>query len=115
IQETNALTVQEIAYFAGEQEGKTFEKAQKFLYQFKHAKTIGSLLKLDSIDTELIEIRLKEIKSSPVDDWLDDQTREKILYLVPNLIKQSKIMGQRYDTVVTNPPYMNPNNNKELS
>jgi len=115
IQETNNLSIEDIQYLAGENEGKTFDKVFEFIKQFKHAKTIGSLLKVDSSEINTIKERLNEVESKPVENWLDDQKREKIIHLIPELIRQVEIMEQQYEITVTNPPYMNPNNNKELS
>src|SRR5690625_251684 len=116
IQETNNLSIEDIQYLAGENEGKTLDKVFEFIKQFKHAKTIGSLLKVDSSEINTIKVRLNEVKSKPVENWLDDQNREKVIQLVPSLIKQADIMGQKYDIIVTNPPYMRSRGmNKELS
>ncbi len=94
IQESNTISLYAVENISDE------EIKQKVLYltdNFKNAKEIGSLLKIEQInynnlleyiehDNSLFEIKL----------------REKII----PLIKQSNILSYKYDIVVTNPPYM---------
>ena len=116
IQETNSLTEEDIKFIAGEQHDERNSKVESFFNQFKDAKTIGSLIKLTESNVELFTERLEEIQSNPAGDLFNDKMREKILDLLPKLIKQTKIMKQQYDVLVTNPPYMGSRNmNKELS
>ena len=73
-------------------------KAIYLVEKFKNAKEIGSLLILDNNDYSNIEKYI-----------YDDNTifgielREKLL----PIIKIARILSQKYDIVVTNPPYMN--------
>lgn len=116
IQETNSLTEEDIQFIAGEHSNQSYSEVESFLNQFKDAKSIGSLIRLSNTTVELLTERLKQIQSNPVENLFDDKRRDKILYLLPNLIKQTNIIGQQYNVLVTNPPYMGSSNmNKELS
>ena len=73
---------------------------------FKDAKEYGSILNVNNIDFEVIEKRIEEIKNREPIDLFEFQNREIILEKFPLLIKQAKIMSQKYEIVCTNPPYM---------
>lgn len=116
IQESNSLTKEDIQFIVGEQNDEKYSEVESFLKQFKDAKTIGSLLKLSNPNVELLSERIEQIQMNPAEDLFNDERRDKVLHLLPKLIKQTKIMAQQYDILVTNPPYMGSRNmNKELS
>ncbi|WP_368986282.1 BREX-1 system adenine-specific DNA-methyltransferase PglX [Caldifermentibacillus hisashii] len=116
IQETNSLTEEDIQFIAGEHSNQSYSEVESFLNQFKDAKSIGSLIKLTNTNGNLLVERIEQINSSPADNLFDDKRREKILDLLPRLIKQTKIMDKQYDVLVTNPPYMGSRNmNTQLS
>ena len=106
IQETNHLNDDDIAYIAGESSGENFDRTKEFIEQFKNAKTFGSLIKVGKYDKEFLEERLKYIQNNPAKDIFEEESREKVLTIFPQLIKQADIMIQLYDVLITNPPYM---------
>ncbi|MEC1288578.1 Eco57I restriction-modification methylase domain-containing protein, partial [Bacillus paralicheniformis] len=106
VQETNSINEEDIAYFAGEQSGENYQKSKAFIDQFRDGKTLGSIIKVTEKDIALIQERLEKINASPAIDLFGIEKREKILSLFPKLIKQNQIMGQKYEVLVTNPPYM---------
>lgn len=106
IQETNHLNDDDIAYIAGESSGENFVRTKEFIEQFKNAKTFGSLIKVGKYDKEFLEERLEYIQNNPAKDIFEEESRKKVLELLPNLVKQADIMKRDYDILVTNPPYM---------
>lgn len=104
IQETNTLTNVEIAFLAGEAEGELFDKTKAFIDQFQNAKVVGSLIKLSSNDTNIIENRIRLIEQQ-TGDLFELEMKDRILSLFKNLIKQASIMNLQYDIFITNPPY----------
>src|SRR5699024_4949659 len=54
IEETNDFIEEDIQFLAGETEGKSFEKMNTFIRQFKHAKEIGSLLIIENLDRKSV-------------------------------------------------------------
>lgn len=104
IQETNSLTDEEVAFLAGESSGEQFNKMNKFIDQFKHAKAIGSLIKIESYDTEFLQQRLTAIEQG-ASDLFELEMKDRTLLLFRDLIKQARIMNLKYDVFITNPPY----------
>ena len=87
----------------------------KIIQEFEDAKEYGSILKLESIDKELLEREFNLLKESfnnneqeilifNEDEIIIDINEE--LELIESLIKQHIALTNQYETVVTNPPYM---------
>ncbi|MGV6937014.1 BREX-1 system adenine-specific DNA-methyltransferase PglX [Paenibacillus sp. CMM36] len=106
IQETNGLNEDDIGFIANDRNGSVFEQTKEFIKQFQDAKIYGSLIKLKEFDMGFLEERLSEIQNNPVEDVFLEYSRAKALQLLPQIIKQAKIMGCYYDIIVTNPPYI---------
>ncbi len=104
IQESNGLTKEDIEYFANGDE--SLKKDIEYLVEvFTDAKEYGSILEVKEVDFEKIENRLKEIEDDTY-SLLNRESRQKVLDIASNIIKQGKIMSIRYNIVCTNPPYM---------
>ncbi|NLA84442.1 MAG: BREX-1 system adenine-specific DNA-methyltransferase PglX, partial [Clostridiales bacterium] len=73
---------------------------------FHDAKEYGSILEVKPIDFDAIERRLEEIRNGGTQNLFEFQHRNIILEKIPALVKQARIMSQKYDVVCTNPPYM---------
>lgn len=106
IQETNHISEEDISYIAGEAEGLRFDEVKLFIEQFKHAKAIGSLIKVREYSKEFYVQRVKSLQENPADNLFEEERRANIALLLPQLIKQADIMCNKYDILVTNPPYM---------
>ncbi|MDN3451664.1 BREX-1 system adenine-specific DNA-methyltransferase PglX [Planococcus sp. APC 3906] len=114
IQESNSFNDEDIEFLAGSV--AFLKETQNFLKQFQHAKTIGSLIKISDGDTDRLEKRLEVIDATPISDLFEFEKREKVLYLLPKIIKQAQIMSMAFDILITNPPYMSSSSmNKELA
>jgi type II restriction/modification system DNA methylase subunit YeeA len=105
IQETNGFGKEEIEYIAGESSGEKFEKVKRFIEQFENAKIFGSLTEINEFDEEFLIKREQEIIKNPVRDIALQAAKVKVDDILENLIKQTRIMNQMYDVLVTNPPY----------
>src|SRR5690625_1195183 len=104
IQETNLVTDEEIAYLAGETEGNHYDEIESFVDQFKHGKAIGSLIKMEPVDYDILNDRLEELEKQE-NNIFEMDFKEHTLPLFKGLLKQATIMGREYDVFVTNPPY----------
>ena len=87
----------------------------KIIEDFEDAKEYGSILKLESIDKEILEREFNILKESfnnneqetlifNEDEIIIDINEE--LELIESLIRQHITLVNQYETVVTNPPYM---------
>ncbi|MDF9505345.1 BREX-1 system adenine-specific DNA-methyltransferase PglX [Bacillus cereus] len=105
IQESNGISQEAIDYFVGDSLDR--DEVQYLIDVFVDAKEYGSILNVKQIDFEALEHRIEEIEQNEdTGDLFYHQYREVLLEKIPNLIKQAGIMSQKYNVVVTNPPYM---------
>lgn len=111
IQESNDITKEAVEYLVNPKD----TAIEKFMHIddvtylvniFQDAKEYGSILNVKSMDFNAMEKRLEEIRNGETLDLFEYQYREIILEKLPYLIKQAKVMSQKYNVVCTNPPYM---------
>ena len=105
IQESNGLSTLQ-TYMAPF--GDLSDAALRLINTYIDAKEYGSILNipltLEEIDA--IECRLEEIRDNRSDDVEEMMVEAVLLNDIPSLLEQAGIMVQKYDVVVTNPPYM---------
>ncbi|WP_339004984.1 BREX-1 system adenine-specific DNA-methyltransferase PglX [Fusobacterium animalis] len=111
IEESNSLSER----IKNKIEANNLNNLNKIIREFEDAKEYGSILKLESIDKEILEKEfniLKESFNNNEQETLIFNENEIIidineeLELIENLIKQHTIMTDKFDIAVTNPPYM---------
>ncbi|MEF7495272.1 BREX-1 system adenine-specific DNA-methyltransferase PglX [Lysinibacillus sphaericus] len=78
----------------------------EFLNTFIKAKEYGSILNLNGIEYSDLKSILEDIKENLELNLFTNNTLDAINNVLPDLIKQSDIMSQKYEIVVTNPPYL---------
>lgn len=111
IEESNSLSER----IKNKIEANNLNNLNKIIQEFEDAKEYGSILKLESIDKEILEREFNILKESfnnneqetlifNEDEIIIDINEE--LELIGNLIKQHITLTNQYETVVTNPPYM---------
>ena len=79
--------------------------------EFAEAKELGSIINLSCTSEQLEELEgyLNSLKSSSMNqDMISDTEIDEIKELLSSLIRQAKLLVQKYDVVITNPPYMPP-------
>ena len=103
IQESNHISAMAIDDFCN-RDVKVKAEMDKLLYQMRDAKEYGSILNIKDVNFDLLFTRCDEC----VDEihFHQNEINEDII----PLIKIAHIMAQKYDVVVTNPPYMGINN-----
>jgi len=111
IQESNGIPSEAIEYLVSpkntEMEKQIRKEDVEYLASvFKDAKEYGSILEVKPIDFETIERRVHELKNETPTDFYELQYRDLLIEKVELLIKQGKIMSEKYDVVCANPPYM---------
>ena len=101
ILESNNLDPQCIEYFVDGRED--LKSAMDILVQELHdAKEYGSILKVTKVDFAALYSRFKEIQSEAIPSFYSYQTIDVLLPFV----QVAQTMAQKYDVLVTNPPYM---------
>ena len=83
--------------------------ARKLIGELKDAKEYGSILNLSVTQEELdaLKLRLKDIdEMSSYGTLLTQYESERLMVSLHPLIELVEVMIQKYDVVITNPPYM---------
>lgn len=106
IQETNNFDIKDIEYIAGESRSRSFEKTKAFIEQFENAKIYGSLTEILEFDEAFLIKRAEELVGKGIERAEYQEYQSKVDRMLLDLIKQTKIMNQTYDVLVTNPPYI---------
>jgi len=121
IQESNGFPKEAIDYLVNPnatqlEKNVRRDEVEYLLKVFSDAKDYGSIIEVKEIDFDSIEKRLDKIRSGDTSDLFELQYKNVILSVIPDLVKQAKLMSRKYDVAVTNPPYMGRNNmNLKLS
>lgn len=103
IQESNSINHDYLSLF-----GDLESKARELLENMKDAKDLGSIIRVKLTVEELTELKDKaeEIENSFYDNFFDKARQSGIATEFIPLIEQAIILAQKYEVVVTNPPYM---------
>ena len=112
IKESNNINKEVVEYFLLQNENLR-EDVQYLINIFKNAKEYGSILNLKHIDIYAIKERLRCIEESFEDNLIDMENKKIIINMFKPIVKQFEIMSNKYEIVVTNPPYMG-NYDKDL-
>lgn len=92
--------------------------AEKLIDVFTDAKEYGSILNVDIPlpELEALRQRIDEISKVHYGNFFDSARQSGIVTLLVPVVQQAIVMAQKYDVVVTNPPYMASSNmNGKLS
>ncbi len=92
------------AYYSGRETPKLFNDITTLMNELRDAKEYGSILNVTQVDFPALYARFDEIR-----DDISIYTMPALNDLLP-LVKQAEAMAQKYDIVVTNPPYMGASN-----
>ncbi len=106
----------ELSKSALDRMGEYKDKVQKLITEFKHADEYGSIINtsLSENDLQNISNQIDFINSNKDISNLHDiaDCNEIDAFFVP-LLRQVKLLKQKYDVVITNPPYMPTSNGKD--
>ena len=105
ILDSNWMTDEFISYVAGKDANM---KADLVMLRktFKDAKEYGSILNIPTLQYDALYDRFDIISRSFAENLFQAQYKVMAIEQLLPLVKQSQIMSQKYDVVVTNPPYM---------
>ena len=99
IVESNGLDSNTIDYFVGNNP-KLKKDFRTLVDELRDAKEYGSILNISQVDFTALYARVEEVRGDI------SLFREMVLNDVAPVIHVAEIMMQKYDVVVTNPPYM---------
>lgn len=109
IEESNDIDRSHLNFFGNHLSEKerslVMTQMEGVLDTFIDAKEYGSILNVEAYDWDLLERFVEDYESERqigFDDMGSDKTQDNLR----RLIKVAKNLGQKYDAVVTNPPYM---------
>lgn len=108
IQESGELTTDALGRL-----GKHESTARTLLDTFKNAKEYGSILqpKVTLAELDALQEQLREVDgASDMGSLTDQLVAGQIVNVLYPLIEQARMLVQKYDVVVTNPPYMGASN-----
>lgn len=91
--------------------GDYVELAHYLVNEFAEAKDLGSIINLSCTLEQLeeLEVYLKSLKSSSMNqDMISSTEIDEIDEQLLPLIRQGKLLVEKYNVVITNPPYMPP-------
>ena len=105
IQDSSFMTNELIDFVAGS-DARIKADLRHIKEVFTDAKEYGSILNVPSLGYEAILGRVDELQNTVVEDIFQIEYRNVAVEQLRPLIRQAMIMSQKYDVVVTNPPYM---------
>ena len=105
IQESNTVKP-EIADFIAQGDKFLQKDAKALLDVFIDAKEYGSILDVQPFVFDVLNKRVKEIEETVYDNIMDRIQQDDVVNKFAPLLKQAEMMAQKYDAVITNPPYM---------
>ena len=103
IQESNGTSAEVLAYFANGNQ-KLKQDMETLMTDLRDAKEYGSILTVTPVDFPALYARFDEIRAD-----ISMYALPALNGLLP-LVKLAEAMAQKYDVVVTNPPYMGASN-----
>lgn len=103
IEESNHIKEEILDYFInGDDDLKI--SIETIIEEFHDAKEYGAIIEVSNQDWDKLKTRVKEIEYD-----IDLQTTSTLKQITP-LIRAGEVLAQKYDVVVTNPPYMGTGN-----
>lgn len=92
----------EIGIFSGEET----EAIEKLAETFRNGKTIGSLIKVRQLNYDAIEMVINKLEKEVVATIFNLSFVSEGTALLKALMTQAKVLSEKYDVMITNPPYI---------
>lgn len=85
---------------------KLYDQLLNMICYFTNGKEYGSLIKISEVfDFDLLIEKMKQFGQNHTEGLFSEELKQKVTQCI-NLIKVAKILSNKYEIVVTNPPYM---------
>ena len=105
IKESNNISSEAIEYLKRNLEFEYQEIVDYLIEKFKNAKEYGTILKLNNSNYDSIKKAIIALNKKQLDIFEISILNELNEKFVP-LLEQAKLLSNKYDSVITNPPYM---------
>lgn len=105
IEESNHID-KSLVNFIANKDKQLFNDIETILEDLYDIKEYGSLAKVRTIDFERLYNRIREIKDTFYDNIFEINYQKTVVTNFVKIVKQAEVMSQKYDVVITNPPYM---------
>ena len=86
--------------------GREMDAIERLIEIFHEGKTIGSLLKVEGVDLQAAREAIEKIEKKAVTHLFNVELIERGVKLLKRLLRQAEIMSDKYDVMITNPPYI---------
>lgn len=106
IEESNDVTDGTLDRFAPKDDLLVRPGIEKILTELRDAKEYGSMITVSDFDQAVLDARIVELCKQQGETLLKDNDIKTALEQIPRLVRVAKILAQKYEIVVTNPPYM---------
>lgn len=83
-------------------------EVSKLVDTFENGKTIGSLIKVPSLNYTVIESAIDKLEHKVVSTIFNPYFVSDATVQLKVLLNQAKILSEKYDVMITNPPYIGP-------
>ena len=105
IEDSAALTGEVLDFIANGSQ-KLRADLQSLADDLADAKEYGSIIDVSPVDFDALLARFEKLRAGDSGDLFEAANRQLALNTVLPLVRQAQVMAQKYDVVVTNPPYM---------
>ena len=105
IEDSAALTGEVLDFIANGSQ-KLRADLQSLAEDLAGAKEYGSIIDVSPVDFDALLARFEKLRAGDSGDLFEAANRQLALNTVLPLVRQAQVMAQKYDVVVTNPPYM---------
>lgn len=107
IKESNGITSIERSCESQLQFNDRFNQVSDYLIKtFYNAREYGSILKVEPMDYDGLFDYVDEISQKGQMNIFDAAFINQVVNDMPDIIRQAKILSQKYDVYITNPPYL---------
>lgn len=86
--------------------GKEADAVERLIEIFYEGKTVGSLLKVEGVDFQATREAIDKFEKKAVSHLFNVELLDKGVTLLKSLLLQAEVMTQKYDVMITNPPYL---------
>ena len=104
IEDSQQITEHDVKLFVGDTD--LADDFNELMETFKDGKLLGSIIEVPELDLVGLKNHVQSFKNNDLADMFVIDFKENKLPIIEQIIDQAIVLTQKYDVVVTNPPYM---------